>query len=111
MGVGFAYGFEFLEGSEGKQVGFEREDAVAAPSGIGEKLDEFAFLRGARGVAVGEALEARGVGGGVFAGEDDLGREAAVLEGVAGGGGLTGLGDGAGGFEGVEPVGRGAGGG
>ena len=69
-------------GGAGEQVGFEQRNAIEAPGGVDQFLDELSFGR-CGGLVFGEELAAVGfVGGRVFGGQDDgLGGEA-VADGV-----------------------------
>jgi len=66
----------------GEQAGFEQRDAIEAPGGVDEFLDELSFS-GSGGLVFVEELAAMGfVGGWIFGGQDDgLGGEA-VADGV-----------------------------
>ena len=60
-------------GGAGEQVGFEERDAVEAPGGVGEFLDELGFGGSGGLVFVEEAAAMCVVGGSVFGGEDGRG--------------------------------------
>ena len=90
--------FDDGEGVEvGDQSSFEERDAVQAPGGIGEFVDELGF-GGIDGLVFVEELAAVGFESGwVLGGEDGSAGGEAVAEGVAGGAEFTFRGAGAGG--------------
>ncbi len=97
-------------GGAGEELGFEERDAVEAPGGVGELVDELG-LGGGGGVVLGEELlEVVLVGGEILGGEDGGAAGEAVLEGVEGRAVFAGVGAGAGGVLGVGAVDGGAGG-
>ena len=94
-----------------EELGLERGDAVEAPGGVGEGLDEV-FFEGADGQEfIDEAAAVELVGGGVLGGQDGGVAEEAVAERVEGGALLAGVGAGASGELGVFAIGGGAAGG
>ena len=102
---------EGVGGTCGQEFGFEGGDAVEAPGGGGEGVDEL-FFESAEGLEVGEeALEVELELGGVLGGQEGGTAGEAMAEGVEGRAEFAGVGAGAGGELGVEAVGGGAGGG
>ena len=95
-------------GGAGEEVGFEERDAVEAPGGVGEFLDELGFGGGGGLVFVEELLAVALVGGGVFGGQDGGAAGEAVAEGVERGALFAGFGARAGGVLGVGAVGASA---
>ena len=92
----------------GEQLGFEEWDAVEAPGGGGDFVDELSFCGCGGGVLVEKLLDVALVGFGVFVRQDGgLGGET-VAQGVAGGTLLAGFGARTGGVLGVGAVGGGA---
>ena len=69
-------------GCASEQVGFEQRDAIEAPGGVDQFLDELSFGRGGGPIILEELAAVGFVGGGVLGGQDDgLGGEA-VADGV-----------------------------
>ena len=92
----------------GKQIGFEEWDAVEAPGGVGDFVDQLSLGGGGGGVLIEKLLDVALVGFGVLSGQDgSLGGET-VAQGVAGGTLLAGFGARTGGVLGVGAVGGGA---
>ena len=80
MGVGEGVGF--AGGGQGEEIGLERRDAVEAPGGVGQGLDEVG-LDGAFGAqVVGERGAVGTVGLQIFGRHDDDLAGEAVAEGV-----------------------------
>ncbi len=105
---------DFLIGRDGrggarKGFGFEERDAVEAPGGSGELLDELRFGGSGGLIFIEEAAAMGVVGGRVFGGEDGGGGGQAVAQGVAGGTLFAGCGTGAGGVLAVGAIYGGAG--
>jgi hypothetical protein len=91
-------------GGASKKVGFEEWDAVEAPGGVGEFVDELSFRWGGGLVLVEELLDVALEGGEVLGGEDGGAAGEAVLERVERGAEFAGGGAGAGGVLGVGAV-------
>ena len=78
----FVVGEVLIDDVVGEQVGFESEDPVLPPCGVGQRLDELAF-GGAFGVVfAGEGLDVALVGFHVFGWKDDDLAGESVAEGV-----------------------------
>ena len=76
---------ELVDGGEVEEIGFYRDDAVEAPGGVGQGLDEIGFGGALGMVFVCEGFEVALVGFEVLGGHDyDLAGES-VAEGVEGG--------------------------
>ena len=91
-------------GGARKDFGFEERDAIEAPGGVGELLDELRF-GGSGGLIFIEEAAAMGVVGGlVFRGEDGGSGGQAVAQGVERGTLFAGWGAGAGGMLAVGAV-------
>jgi len=90
-------GISGRSGGAGEELGFEERDAVEAPGGVGELVDQLG-LGGGGGVVLGkELLDVALVCGEVLGGEDGGAAGEAVLKGVEGGAEFAGVGAGAGG--------------
>ncbi|MBZ5607469.1 MAG: hypothetical protein LAP38_04365 [Acidobacteriia bacterium] len=87
-----------------QDVGFEQRDAVEAPGGIGQLVDELGFGVSCRLVFVKEGAAVGFVDGGVFRRQDGGCGGEAVAEGVQRRALLAGFGAGAGGVLGVGAV-------
>src|ERR1700722_8372465 len=95
-------------GSAGEQVGFEERDAIEAPGGVGELLDELGFGGSGGSVFVEEAA-AMGVEGRlVFGRKDGGGGGQAMAQRIQRGTLLTGIGSWSGGAQGIGAVNGGA---
>ncbi len=89
----------------GKQLGFEEWDAVEAPGGVGDFVDQLSLGGGGGGVLIEKLLDVALVGFGVLGGQDSgLGSET-VAQRVEGRTLLAGFGARAGGVLGVGAVG------
>jgi len=92
----------------GEQIGFEERDAVEAPGGVGDFVDQLSLGGGSGGVLVEKLLDVALVGFEVFVRQDSgLGSET-VAQGVAGRTLFAGFGARTGGVLGVGAVGGGA---
>ena len=92
----------------GKQVGFEERDAVEAPGGVGEFLDELRLGGSGGAVFVPELAEVLQIRGRVFGRQDSGAGGESVGQGVEGGALFAGLRFGAGGMLGVGAIDGGA---
>jgi hypothetical protein len=97
-----------VDDAQGEEIVFECGDAVDAPGGVGEGLDEMGFDGAAGVVFVAEGVAVGAVGVEVFAGEDDDLAGESVPEGVERRALLSGGGFGASGVAGVLAVGFGS---
>jgi len=110
-----------LEGAEevgiiGAQAGvgtenarFHGGEALEAPRSEHHAIDQELFGLGGGPVEAAEPPAEPGEGGGILAGQEDIGGEGPMPKGIEANDGLTGRGPGAGGFEGVAAVGIDAG--
>ena len=102
VGIGGGVGGRIL--GAGEELGFEERNAVEAPGGVGEFVDELGFGGGGGQVLGEELLDVAVEGGKVLGGEDGGAAGEAVLEGVEGGAVFAGGGPGAGGVQGVGAI-------
>ena len=94
-----------------EQRGFEERDAVEAPGGVGEFVDEQGLGGSGGAVLVEKLLDMALVGSGVFRGQDGGLRGEAMGQGVSGRALFARIGAGAGGMLGIGAIGGGATGG
>src|SRR6202035_1908755 len=66
----------------GEQLGFEERDAVEAPRGVGDFVDELSLGGGGGLVLIEKLLDVALVGGGVLGGQDGGAGGEAMAEGV-----------------------------
>ena len=92
----------------GEKLGFEEWDAVDAPGGVGEFVDELSLGGGGGSVLVEKLLDVALVGVGVLGGQDSGAGGEAMAEGVERGTLLTRFGARAGGVRRVGAVDGGA---
>ena len=92
-------------GSWGEQFGFEERDAVEAPGGVGDFVDELSLGGGGGGVLIEKLLDVALVGFGVLGGQDGGAGSETVAQGVLRRTLLSWFGARAGGVEGVGAVG------
>ena len=92
----------------GEQLGFEEWDAVEAPRGVGDFVDELSLRGVGGGVLIEKLLDVALVGVGVLGGQDCGARGEAMAEGVERGALLARFGARAGGVRRVGAVDGGA---
>ena len=92
----------------GEKLGFEEGDAVEAPGGVGDFVDELSFGGCSGGVLVEKLLDVALVGVGVLGGQDGGAGSETMAQRVEGRTLLAGLGARTGGVLGVGAVGGGA---
>ncbi len=92
----------------GEKLGFEEWDAVEAPGGVGDFVDQLSFGGGGGGVLVEKLLDVALVGVGVLGGQDGRAGGEAMAQGVEGRTLLAGFGARTGGVLGVGAVGCGS---